>query len=132
MKKKCFQKEINELNTCDLWFSTNYRIINIQQQGETWDETKLLRSIQQQCETWDETKLLILDTKIMADTPISLTYVHSLYLEPWNGNVIRKVSLIYIRDEQILLVWSYECDKMYWLTLATTRYGSHVCLPYMM
>jgi len=45
---------------------TNYRLRNIQQEGETRDKTKLH----------------ILEIEIMEDTPISLTYVHSLYLEP--------------------------------------------------
>jgi hypothetical protein len=63
---------------------------------------------------------------------ILLTYVHSLYLEPGKENSIRKVCLIYVTDERILLVLIYESDQTYWLTLAKTRYGSHVCLPCVM
>ena len=54
------------INTCDVGFSTNYR----------------LRNLQQQSETWDGTKMHILEIEIMANTPISFKYVHSLYLEP--------------------------------------------------
>jgi hypothetical protein len=87
-----------ELNTCDVGFSTNCRLRNIQQQGETWDETKLH----------------ILEIEIMTDTPISLTYVHSLYLEPWNGNA------------------NYDQTSFLSHSCGTTTPGFALTLPYLM